>query len=188
METAEGIERPGVFRQGAAVATLIVASLMSVAPAAAQVRLGGHGLYKNELLNGTYGYGGRIEIDLGFLVDQLVVGGTYEILSPECDAACEYWEAGGQAGFHSGIAYLGLGVSFSRFENTGAAGQPTVEDDWIFALVGAIRYPVKGFLTPFFELRNQLGEGILNSQTLVLGVLLGPHSGGSPRTSARRTR
>lgn len=188
METVEGIKRSRVVRQGAAVATLIVTSVTSVAPAAAQARVGGHGLYKNELLNGTYGYGGRIEIDLGFLVDQLVVGGTYEILSPKCEAACDYWEAGGHAGFHAGIGYLGLGLSFSRFENTGAAGRPTIEDDWIFALLGGMRYPLKGFITPFFELRNELGEGILNSQTIALGILLGPYGGGGPRTSARGTR
>lgn len=188
METAKGIRRSGVFRQGAAVAALIAVAAISVGPAAAQARVGGHGLYKSQLVNGTYGYGGRVEFDLGFLVDQLVAGGTYERLSPECAVACEYWEAGGQAGFQSGIGYLGMGLFFSRFENTGAAGQPTIEDDWIFALLGSIRYPLKGFITPFFEIRNELGEGILNSQSIVLGILLGPYSGGSSRTSARRTR
>lgn len=186
--TADGTGPRRILRTAAIVATLISASVTAAAPAAAQVRAGAHGLYLNELLNGSYGYGGRVEFDLDFLVEELVVGGTYDIVSPEC-RECSYWEAGGQVGFYSGIGHLGLGMSFSRFENPNAEDQPTIEDDWIWSLIGGIRYPLTRFVTPFFELRNELGEGILNNQTLVLGILLGPNDRrvGSG-TSGRRTR
>lgn len=188
MATADGTGPRRVLRQAAAVATLIAASLIAAAPAAAQARAGGHVLYVNELLDGSTGYGGRVEFDLDFLVEELVLGGTYDRVFPEC-GECTYWEAGGQVGLYSGIGHLGLGLSFSRFENPDATDLPTIQDDWIWSLLAGARYPLKGFVTPFFELRNELGEGILNSQTLVLGILLGPNDrrvGGG--TSGRRTR
>ncbi len=187
--TAAGFGSSAVFRQVAAAATLAAASAIAAAPAEAQARVGGQVLYKNEVVNGTAGYGARVDFDIGFLVEELVVGGTYERLSPECDRECAYWEGGGQVGFHSGIAYLGLGLFFSRFEKTDEAGRATFEDDWDFALIGGARFPIKGFLTPFLELRSELGEGVLNSQTVSLGILLGPYGrGGDPRNSARTTR
>ena len=188
MATADGTGPRRVLRQAAAVATLIAASLIAAAPAAAQARAGGHVLYVNELLDGSTGYGGRVEFDLDFLVEELVLGGTYDRVFPEC-GECTYWEAGGQVGFYSGMAHVGLGLSFSRFENPDATVLPTIQDDWIWSLIAGVRYPLKGFVTPFFELRNELGEDILNSQTLVLGILLGPNGRrvGSG-TSGSRTR
>ena len=189
LETAEGVNLARNVRRVAALATLVAASVTAGAlPAVAQVRGGGHGLYQNELLNGSFGYGGRVEFDLGFLVEQMVIGGNYDRVFPECDE-CTYWETGGQLGFYSGVGYVGLGVFFSRFENTTAGGGRTIEDDWIFALIGSVRYPLKGFFTPFLEIRNELGEGILNSQTIALGILLGPYGGGeTSRTPARGAR
>ena len=188
MTAADGTGLRGIPRPAAAVVTLIAASLIAAAPAAAQVRAGGHVLYLNELFGGSYGYGGRIEFDLNFLMEALVVGGTYDVVSPECPE-CTYWEAGGQVGLYAGIGHLGMAVSFSRFENPNLEDQQGIDDDWIWSLVGGIRYPLTRFVTPFFELRNELGEGILNSQTLVLGILLGPNDRrvGS-RTSGRGTR
>ncbi len=188
MTTADGAGPRRVFRPAALVATLIAASVIPAPQAAAQARAGGHVLYLNELIDGSTGYGGRVEFDLDFLVEELVVGGTYDRVFPEC-GECTYWEAGGQVGFYSGIGHLGMGLSFSRFENPEATDLPTVQDDWIWSLIAGVRYPLKGFITPFFELRNELGEGILNSQTVVLGILLGPNDrrAGSG-TSGRRTR
>ena len=178
LEIADGVNLARIVRRVAVLATLVAASVTAGAlPAVAQVQGGGHVLYQNELLNGSFGYGGRVEFDLGFLVEQMVIGGTYDRVFPECDD-CTFWEAGGQVGFNAGVGYLGLGLSFSRFEETVAGGGRTIEDDWIFALIGSVRFPLKGFFTPFLELRNELGEGILNSQTIALGILLGPYGGG----------
>ena len=187
--TADGTGPGRVLRPAAAIATLIAASVIAAAPTAAQARAGGHVLYLNEVLGGSFGYGGRVEFDLDFLVEDLVIGGTYDRVFPEC-GECTYREAGGQVGLFSGIAHLGLGLSFSRFENPEAAEeQPTIEDEWIWSLFVGVRYPLTRFVTPFFEFRNELGEGILNSQTLALGILLGPNDRRvGAGTSGRRTR
>ncbi len=188
MAAADGAGPRRVLGPAVAVATLIAASLIAAAPAAAQARAGGHVLYLNELFDGSTGYGGRVEFDLDFLVEELVLGGTYDRVFPEC-GECTYWEAGGQVGFYSGIGHLGMGLSFSRFESPEAEAETMIEDDWTWSLLASIRYPLKGFFTPFFEIRNELGEGILNSQTLVLGIFLGPNDrrvGGG--TSGSRTR
>lgn len=181
-----GIDAARVLRRLAAVTTLLAASVLLAGPAAAQARAGGHVLYQTDLFGGSVGYGGRVEFDLGFLVEQLVVGGTYDRLFPDC-GECSYWKTGGQVGLQGGIGYIGLGLFFSRLENPGPEGTaPT--DDWTYDLVGAVRYPLKGFIAPFFEIRNEFGQGILNRQTLALGVLLGPYLGGDPRRANRRTR
>ena len=177
-----------ILRRLAGAATLIVMSLIVAAPTEAQVRAGVHGLYQNELLDGTWGYGGRVEFDLGFLFDQLVVGGTYDKLSPEC-SECAYWKAGGQVGFLGGMGYVGLGTYYSEFDQPDAADGVVTTTEWTFELGVSVRLPLKGFFTPFFEIRNQLGEGVLNSQTLALGFLVGPYlARGSRRTSGHRTR
>lgn len=188
MTTADGAGPRRAFRPAALVATLIAASVIPAPQAAAQARAGGHVLYLNELFDGSTGYGGRVEFDLDFLVEELVVGGTYDRVFPEC-GECTFWEAGGQVGFYSGIALVGMGLSFSRFENPEAEAETMIEDDWSWSLLASIRYPLKGFFTPFFEIRNELGEGILNSQTLVLGIFLGPSNRRvDSGTSGSRTR
>lgn len=182
-----GVDPARILRRFAAVAALFAVSLIAAAPATAQVRVGGHGLYQLDLLDGTFGYGGRVEFDLGFLWEDLVVTGIYDRYSPDCPG-CSYWKTGAQAGLLSRVGYFGLGTYFSRFEDPGAGAGNTIEDDWTYELVAAIRYPL-GLLTPFFEIRNELGQGILNKQTLVAGVLLGPYlRSGSRRTSSRGTR
>lgn len=188
MASTNGAGPRRVLRPAAAVATLIAASAIAVAPAAAQARAGGHGLYQNKLVSGSYGYGGRVEFDLDFLVEELVIGGSYDRVFPGCDE-CSYTEAGANVGFYAGIGHLAVGLSFSRLESAEAGAQPTIEDDWIWSLVGGVRYPLNRFVTPFFEIRNEMGEGILNSQTLALGILLGPNDRQvGAGTSGRRTR
>ena len=187
--TTDRVHLARILRQGAAVATLFAACVIAGAPpVTAQARAGGHVFYQSELVDGSFGYGGRVEFDLGFLVDQLVIGGTYDRVFPECDD-CTSWEAGGQVGFYSGQGHIGLGAYFSRFETAGSGDGPGVSDDWTFALVGGVRFPLKGFLMPFLEIRQELGQGFLNSQTIALGILLGPYGGGeNPRTPARGAR
>ena len=189
IRTTDRVHLARILRQGAAVATLVAACVIAGAPpVAAQARAGGHVLYQSDLLNGSNGYGGRVEFDLGFLFDQLVIGGTYDRVFPECDD-CTFWEAGGQVFFFAGLGYIGLGAYFSRFATVGSENRTTVDDDWTFALVGGARFPLKGFLMPFLEIRNELGQGILNNQTIALGILLGPYGGGeNPRTPARGAR
>ena len=183
-----GVRTPGVLRQAAAVTALLAALAGGVMPASAQVRVGSHGLYHNKFLGGNFGYGARAEIDLGVLFDGLMIAGTYDRVSPDC-AGCRYWEAGGQVALWAGLGTFGLGAYFSRSNELGDGGSLVVEDDWVFAMTVSARYPVTGFATPFLELQNELGEGILNRQTISLGLLLGPHGrGAAARNSIRGKR
>jgi len=183
----KGIDATRFFPRAAAAATLIAACLITAAPAMAQVRAGGHVVYRTELARGNTGYGGRVEIDLGFLFEQLTLIGIYDRLSPDCNN-CEFWQTSGQLGLVGAVGWVGLGVGFSRLDDPGAV--EGVSEEWTFELSGGARYQYRGFLTPFFEIRNELGDGILNNQTLSLGVLLGPYLGssGRRRPSARGTR
>lgn len=185
---AAGADATRFFRRVAAVATLIAACLITGAPTAAQVRAGGHVVYRTELIQGTTGYGGRVEIDLGFLFEQLTLIGIYDRLSPNCNQ-CEFWQTSGQLGLVGAVGWIGLGVGFSRLDDPEAVLEQ-VTDEWTFEVSGGARYRFKGFLTPFFEIRNELGDGVLNNQTLSLGVLVGPYLGssGGRRNSARGTR
>ena len=184
---AEGVGATRFVRRAAAVAALFLACLIAVAPTAAQVRVGGHVLYRTELVEGTTGYGGRVEVDLGFLFEQLTLIANYDRLFPNCNE-CEFWQTGAQVALVGTVGYIGVGGYFSRLDDPGMAAEP-VQDEWTFELTGGARYQLKGFLTPFFEIRNELGDGILNNQTLSLGILVGPYLGGSNRrTSARGTR
>ena len=185
---AKGIDATRFVRRAAAVVALSAACLITVAPTAAQVRAGGHVAYRTELIEGTTGYGGRVEIDLGFLFEQLTLIGIYDRLSPNCNQ-CEFWQTSGQLGLVGAVGWIGLGVGFSRLDDPGSVREEVTEE-WTFELSGGARYRFKGFLTPFFEIRNELGDGILNNQTLSLGVLVGPYLGssGRRRTSARGTR
>ena len=181
-----------IARRARFTRSLLMGSLLAVAvvaPASAQVRAGGHGLYQNRLVGGGFGYGGRVEIDLDFLFENLMMGGVYDRVSRDC-YDCSQWETGGHVGLRTGMVFFGGGVYFSRFEESAPGGTVVTEDDWIFALVLNLKYPIKGFLTPFFELQNEMGEGFLNRQTLSLGVLLGPYlgGGGETRSSTRRGR
>lgn len=180
----------GIARRVRVVRLLLGAALVIAvgAPASAQVRAGGHGLYQNHLLGGSFGYGGRVEVDLDFLFENLMMGGVYDRISRDC-YDCSQWETGGHVGLRAGMVFFGGGVYFSRFEEFAPGGTVVTEDDWVFALVLNLKYPIKGFLTPFFELQNELGEGCLNRTTVSLGVLLGPYlRGGGTRSSTRRGR
>ena len=180
-----------IARRARFTKSLLMGSLLVIAvgaPASAQVRAGGHGLYQNRLLGGSFGYGGRVEVDLDFLFENLMMGGVYDRVSRDC-YDCSQWETGGHVGVRAGMVFFGGGVYFSRFEEFAPGGTVVTEDDWIFSLVLNLKYPIKGFLTPFFELQNELGEGFLNRQTLSLGILLGPYlGGGGTRSSTRRER
>ena len=187
-DAPRGVRRGRIAQRARVVRSLLGAVLVIAvgAPASAQVRAGGHGLYQNRLVGGGFGYGARVEVDLDFLVDNLMIGGAYDRVSRDC-FDCSNWETGGHVGLRADMVFFGGGVYFSRFEEFAPGGTVVTEDDWIFAMVLNLRYPIKGFLTPFFELQNELGEGFLNRQTLSLGVLLGPYlGGGESRSSARR--
>jgi len=150
-------------------------------PAAAQLRVsaGGHALYQSQLFDGTFGYGGRAELELGFIRSGLTVVGIYDHLLPDCDG-CSWRGIGGQVILASqSTIYVGAGASRQRFRRPADAPDPgpmasePLEDDWVFSLVAGVRLPVLPVMVPFIELRQEIGSD-LNRQIFAVGVMFSP--------------
>ena len=152
------------------LAALVLAVVVSPVPG--QVRIGGHGLYRNEILRSDVGVGARAEFDLGFIMPQLVLGGVYNRLFPDCEE-CGSWEAGGQVTLGAGAGFIGMNVVMSRFEEV-AGDSDTRDDDWKFSVVVGFRLLGLPVAVPFLEARQSLGSGALNDQAVSLGILIGP--------------
>jgi len=149
-------------------------------PVEAQVRIGGHGVYRNELLTSGFGVGGRAEFDLGFLLPELGIGGVYNRFASECDE-CSSWEGGGQITPGNGASYIGLNLLLARIEQP-EDDQTVINDYWKFSVVIGLRVLNLPVVVPFFEVRQSMGSGVWNDQALALGVLVGP---ARPRRAAR---
>lgn len=149
---------------------LILAGLAAcTTPAAAQVRGGAHGAYQTQFLDGSYGVGGRVELDLGFLPGGLTLAGTYDHFFPDC-SECSGWDAGLQIlSVPPGPLYLGVGTNHRRFGDGGSQDP----GDWVFNVIAGIRIPVLPVLSPYFEYRQQVGSDV-NEQTFSLGLVLSP--------------
>lgn len=152
-----------------AVVLSLVAIAAGLAPAAAQVRAGLHGSYQTQILEGSYGFGGRAEFDLSFLPGSLALAGTYDHFFPDC-ASCSASDIGVQVIIDAQPMYLGLGTSYRRFE----AGESSDSDDLAVNLVAGIRIAVLPVLWPYLEYRQEIGSGTINEQTFSLGVVFSP--------------
>ena len=172
-----------VGRRAVPLAGLVLA--MFAAPLSAQVRIGGHGLYRNELLASGFGAGARVEFDLGFIMPQLGLGAVYSSLSRDC-TDCSYREVGGQVTLGEGTSYIGLNALVARIE--GVAGDETTRtDEWKLSVVVGFRLLSLPLVVPFLEARQALGSGLSNDQALILGILVGPaRARQAPRAPAPR--
>ena len=168
-----------------------IAALTAAAtpPTAAQLRAraGAHVLYQSQIFDGTFGYGGRAELELGFIRSGLTVVGIYDHLLPDCDG-CSYRGIGGQVVLASqGPIYVGAGASRQQFRRPAGAPEPgfgstePLDDEWVFNLVAGVRLPVLPVIVPYVELRQEFGSD-LNKQVFALGILLSP----SPARTAPR--
>ena len=156
-----------------AAGILVVAMAARVAPASAQVRVGVHGVRQSEIVNGSFGWGGRAELDLDFLWRGLTLSGTYDHLLPDCDG-CSGNEFGAQLlVVPPNLLYLGVGVGYRRFSDI-PEDQSGDQTDWGVNLVAGIRVHVIPVIVPFFEVRQEMFAGTLNNQTLSLGVVVSP--------------
>lgn len=158
----------------AAAVVLLVGALSALTPARlpGQFRLGGQGLYRNQVVVGDFGYGARVEIDLGVLVSRLGVAGIYNTFPCGEEDCGPLTEVGGQVTLDGGSAYLGLNMLRATRDAEGEAGEP----EWKHSAVAGVR--VGGLLpivVPFLEVRQSLGRG-LSEQTVAVGVLVGPAS------------
>lgn len=193
---------PGVIGSisAAALGVVALAAVPASGSAAAQFRIGGHGVYEMKFQDGTFGVGGRAEVALDFLFRGLALAGTYDRLFPSCEA-CSSWQAGGQLVLGGGPLYVGLAGSFHRFD-PGPDYEPPeglpptgVTEEWGVNVVVGVRVPQVPVVTPVVEFRQQVGSSTGNRQTIVAGILFSPPGrrnaprpprGGQPRPPRAR--
>lgn len=170
--------------RGATFAVALAAAALTAAPAsgsaaAAQFRIGGHGVYQTKLQDGAFGAGGRVEVALDFLFRGLALAGTYDRLFPSC-GACSSWQAGGQLVVGGGPLYIGVAGAFHRFDPASdyvpPDGSPPVfsTKEWSVNLVAGVRIPQVPVVTPIVEFRQQVGSSTVNQQTIVAGIMFNP--------------
>ncbi len=170
--------------KAADLTAVVLAMVLLAAPAGAQVRAGGHVLYKSQAFDGDFGVGARAEADLGFVRRGLVVAGLYERVFPECSVGdCSFSEFGGQLLLApQGPIYFGLGAGYRQYEEDSI--DASVDDTWNFSFAAGVRLTGWPLIVPFLEYRQEFA-GSLNEQTFSLGVLLSPTgSRAAPRRPA----
>lgn len=157
-----------------ALALGLASAMFLAAPTQAQIRAGGHALYKSQAFDGTFGVGARAELDLAFVRQGLIVSGIYDRLFPGCEE-CSSSEYGGQLLLSAtGPLYFGVGAAYRLYEED---GQETAEDDsgdWTFSYAAGLRLRGLPVIVPFLEFRQEFGSETLNEQTFSVGVLLSP--------------
>ena len=183
IQSTGGIVRRGRLTGGAiaaVVAFALCAAAFSAAPANAQVRAGGHVLYKSQAFDGTFGAGGRAEVDLDFLRQGLVFAGLYDRLFPECEG-CSSTEVGAHLlRFARRPDLLRSRRGIRTFVEEGV----TMDDIARMSIQPGRRAAPAGIvIMPFFEFRQQFGAERLNEQAFAVGILLGPTRS---RTAPRR--
>lgn len=165
-------------RRPATVTTTLVFGLASAmflaAPAHAQVRAGGHALYKSQAFDGTFGVGARAEVDLDFVRPGLIVSGIYDRLFPGCPE-CSSSEFGGQILLAAtGPLYFGVGAAYRVYEENGQQAADGDSRDWAFSYAAGLRLRGLPVIVPFLEFRQEFGSDTLNEQTFSAGILLSP--------------
>ena len=157
----------------AALTLGLAAGMFVAAPVHAQVRAGGHALYKSQAFDGTFGVGARAEVDLDFVRPGLMISGIYDRLFPGCPE-CSSTEYGGQLLLAAtGPLYFGLGAAYRTYEEN---GEEIADDsgDWTFNYAAGLRLRGLPVIVPFFEFRQEFGSDTLNEQTFSAGILLSP--------------
>lgn len=165
----DGVPAPGVLGLACALAAWAALQPPEEA-AAAQIRVGGHGVYQTGVLDGQFGAGGRAEVDLGFVVGGLAAFGTFDYFFPDCDG-CSQWDASGLVGFVQGPFHASLGATYQRL---GGAEVSEAARGWTAILVAGFRFDRLEVFVPFVEVRQELASRDQNQQTVSLGFLVGP--------------
>ena len=159
---------------GAAVTLSLASALFLAVPAHAQVRAGGHGVYKSQAFDGTFGVGARAEIDLDFVRQGLIVSGIYDRLFPGCEE-CSSSEYGGQILLSAtGPLYFGVGAAYRQYEGNGEETATGDSGDWAFSYAAGLRLRGLPVIVPYLEFRQEFGSDTLNEQTFSAGILLSP--------------
>lgn len=179
--------RPRRLFHATAVAALVAA--FPTTAARAQFRVGAHAAYQTQIVEGDFGAGGRLEVDLDFIRPGVTLAGTYDHFFLDCDQ-CRAFEVGGELLFGPGPVFVGGGAFYRSYDpgddppapRPGAprSTQPA-SAEWAFSLVAGVRFPQVPVVTPFGEFRQEFG-GSPNRQTISVGVLVG--AGGRRRPPA----
>lgn len=139
----------------------------------AQVRLGAQGVYQSELFGGTIGVGGRALLNLGFLKPGVALLGTYDVLFPDCNE-CSSQEATASLTLSQGPGvYIGAGATYKTFDRGTDFGDLPKTEDWQAHFLLGLRFPGVPVLTPFGEIRYEVGGGAANQIVFSLGTYLG---------------
>ncbi len=148
--------------------------MFPAAPVHAQVRAGGHAVYKSQAFDGTFGVGARAEIDLGFVRPGLMISGVYDRLFPGCDD-CSSTEYGGQLLLGAGgPLYLGVGAAYRLYEDDAQGTAGGDSQDWAFSYAAGVRLRGLPVIVPYVEFRQEFGSETLNEQSFSAGILLSP--------------
>ena len=154
--------------------------LVAVAPGSAQAQLSvsADGTYNNNILNGSWGLGGRIGVELPrtrYFRWDLVGGAVWYF--PSCGGGtCDWWEAQGMLLFYRPAGsefdpYFGAGFSYHTFKLVAA----TVDDtDWGIDLLLGSKLGMWGPVQPYAEVRYKfMNEVPANQFAFTFGVRLG---------------
>ncbi len=161
---------PSLWRGFALAGVMIM--LVTAGDLSAQIRLGGQGSYQTGLFGGSFGGGGRISIGLPFVQDIALLG-TYDKLLPDCPDCTNNQATLGLLLTRGAGAYLGAGATYKRFQGGEGTNVIARTEDWSAHFLIGLTLAGVPFLTPFGELRYELGSGISNQAVISAGVYLG---------------
>ncbi len=158
-------------------AVAVAAAAVAPERAVAQFSIGADATYNNQILSGSWGFGGRLGAELpglSFVRPELIAGFVYYL--PSCgNNTCDWWEAQGTLFLYNPRRaqvepYFGVGASYHKFNlNT----SDTDGDDYsIDVLLGAKLGD--GTVRPYGEVRYKImAEVPLNQFAFTFGLRLG---------------
>lgn len=151
--------------------------LLVAPPASAQLSAGVDASYNNDVVFGSWGFGGRVGVQLppvGFARMRLVGAGVWYV--PSCAGGnCKWWEAQGMALFsprtEAPVApYLGLGTSYHTFEVGQGVG---TTHEWGIDFLFGTHLGIWGILSPYAEVRYKVMTGDVAANQFVFTFGLG---------------
>jgi hypothetical protein len=159
------------------VAAALLLSVTAPTQAEAQVGVGGDVSYNNNVTNGSWGFGGRVGVqlpNLGFASWKLLGSGVWYI--PSCGfGTCDWYELQGTLLFArptqtKTAPYFGLGATYQRVNL-----QAATVDDSFWGLDLLIGTPIGqwGPVLPYAEVRYKFMETIANQFAFLLGFGFG---------------
>ena len=156
------------------VAMAFFASAMSLgaySEAEGQISVGGQGVYRSQLFDGTFGVGGRVLIDVP-VRRGLGILGTYDHMFPDC-SGCSSYQASASVVFSQGQGlYVGGGATFNSFDRGIEFDGEQKTEEWAGHFLLGFSVPNVPVVTPFGEVRYEIGD-IANETVISIGAYFG---------------